>query len=107
MDSPQEVIQAWTAKLLANPEQAEKMNAVYKFVIEGEGGGTWVLHCKNPVEVTASDGPADCTICVHAKYFVAIAKGELNPQVAFMGGQIRVSGDMSQALKLSSIMGGT
>ena len=34
-----------------------------------------------------------------------INAGRLNPQMAFMSGKIKVSGDMSLAMKLGSIMG--
>jgi putative sterol carrier protein len=35
-----------------------------------------------------------------------INAGRLNPQMAFMSGKIKISGDMSLAMKLGSIMGG-
>jgi putative sterol carrier protein len=35
-----------------------------------------------------------------------INAGRLNPRMAFMSGKIKISGDMSLAMKLGSIMGG-
>ncbi|MBN8549536.1 MAG: SCP2 sterol-binding domain-containing protein [Deltaproteobacteria bacterium] len=105
MNSPQDVIKTWTARVLADPQGIAALDATYKFIVKGPGGGSWVFRCKNPVGVSEGEGAADCTISMNAGDFVCLAKGELNPQMAFMSGKLDVEGDLELALKLGSIVG--
>ena len=47
---------------------------------------------------------ADCTITVAKEDLEAIARGELDPTMAFMTGKLKIDGDMSLAMKLQPIM---
>ncbi len=89
---------------MANAAKVSKLEATYKFVIGGAGGGSWLLRCRSPVSLEKGEGPADCTIRMDAGDFVALGNGELNPQIAFMTGQLNVEGDLELALKLSEIV---
>lgn len=105
MDTPQEIINSWSARVLADPKGIAKLDATYKFVVTGAGGGSWIFRCKEPVAVSEGQGSADCTITMNAPDFVALGKGELNPQMAFMSGRLDVDGDLELALKLGAIVG--
>jgi putative sterol carrier protein len=54
-------------------------------------------------KVSQEDQPADCTISVSQSDFIELVTGKLNPMMAFMGGKIKVDGDMSVAMKLQSL----
>ncbi len=93
-------------RLKAKPDLAGKINASYKFVVNGDGGGTWVVDLKQPGGVvTKGDGEANCTITVGAQDFVDIVNGKTNAQMAFMTGKLKVAGDMGLAMKLSQLLG--
>ncbi|MAM63424.1 SCP2 sterol-binding domain-containing protein [Maritimibacter sp. UBA3975] len=51
-----------------------------------------------------ADEPADCTIRISEKNLVKLLTGKLNPMTAFAMGKIKVSGDMSVAMKLSQLV---
>ena len=55
--------------------------------------------------VKASDGAADCTISLTAEVLQKLRDGDINPMMAVMGGQIKISGDMGLAMKVQSLMG--
>ena len=60
-------------------------------------------------EIKTAKGKADApklTITQAIEDWREINAGRLNPQMAFMSGKIKISGDMSLAMKLGSIMGG-
>ena len=55
--------------------------------------------------VKASEDAADCTISLTAEVLQKLKDGEINPMMAVMGGQIKISGDMGLAMKVQSLMG--
>lgn len=51
------------------------------------------------------EAEADCTLTADADTFEAILNGDLNPTTAFMGGRLRVDGDMGMAMRLAGSLG--
>ncbi len=93
---------------IANVDAAriQGINGVILFELSGEGGGKWTLALadgKAKLEEGETASP-DVTISMDASDFVAMTSGELNAVSAFMQGKIRISGDMSLAMRLQSIL---
>lgn len=59
----------------------------------------------SPSVVDNEDTPADCTIKVSKDDFEQMVAGNLNAQMAFMTGKLKVEGDMSIAMQLGSVLG--
>jgi putative sterol carrier protein len=95
----------------ANPDQSAKIkdiNTVIQVVLTGEGGGDYYMELTGG-EIKTAKGKVDApklTITQAIEDWREINAGRLNPQMAFMSGKIKISGDMSLAMKLGSIMGG-
>ncbi len=47
---------------------------------------------------------ADCTVAITLENLNAMLAGELDPVTGFMGGKLKVSGDMSIAMKLQRVI---
>ncbi len=71
----------------------------------GDDGMVRIDGVSSPTVIDNEDTDADCTVKVSMDNFVQIAEGNLNAQMAFMTGKIRVEGDMSIAMQLGSILG--
>lgn len=82
---------------------AEPIGGTLKFEVDGVG--ILIDGTSDTNTVSASDGQADCTISLTAEVLKKLRDGEINPMMAVMGGQIKISGDMGLAMKVQSLMG--
>lgn len=89
--------------LAKNAALAGAVGAVYKFVLEGEGGGTWVVNLKGTPGVTAGDGDAECTLKLAASDYVDMMEGRAKGEDLFFAGKLQIEGDPLLAMKLQSI----
>ena len=90
-----------------NPEQAEGLNAVVQFNLSGDNGGNWF--------VTVADGQCDvgegqaeeptATVSMDGSDYVDMISGKLSPVTAFMGGKVKVDGDLAAVMKLQTAFG--
>ena len=106
--TPKEYFEKNQEQLLADPANVEKakseVGAIYKFVVTGDNGGTWVLNFKDDVGLTEGDGDAGCTVTVTDSDFMDIVEGRIDGQMAFMQGKLRIDGDMALAMKLQLVL---
>ncbi len=73
-----------------------------KFDIEGEGA---IIIDSDGVRAADLDEEADVTLSADAETFQEILEGELNPTTAFMGGRLKLDGDMGTAMRLGGYLG--
>lgn len=88
-----------------NPSAAGNLHVSYLFDITGPNGGQWTLEVndgKCNLKQGITDNPS-VTISIADQDWLAIKNGKLNSQTAFMMGKLRVSGDMSLAMKLQEM----
>jgi putative sterol carrier protein len=82
---------------------ASPIGGSIKFEVDGQG---IIIDGKGDTNtVSASNGEADCTISLTAEVLEKLRDGDLNPMMAVMGGQIKITGDMGLAMKVQSLMG--
>ena len=87
------------------PDAAKGMKAVYQFDLTGDNGGKYSLAIDDG-QLTVGDGThasPNITITMSANDYLDMVNGKLNPQMAFMGGKLKIKGDMSLALKMQQI----
>ena len=84
-------------------QTAAPIGGTIKFEIDGEG--IYIDGTGETNTVKASNDAADCTIAMTAEVLRKLRDGEINPMMALMGGQIKISGDMGLAMKVQSLMG--
>ena len=84
-------------------ENADPIGGTLKFVIDesivfidGSGGSN---------VISEDDKDADCTISTSLEVLLKLKNGEINPMMAVMGGQIKITGDMGLAMKVQSLLG--
>lgn len=85
-------------------DKAANYSTVFHFDIAGETGGQYTVDIQNG-EVNVSDGlngTAECLVTSDDKTYEDVELGRMSPEMAFMGGQIKVSnlGAMMQFAKM-------
>lgn len=96
-------LEATTASVKTKAEAADQLNSTVKFQFNGGEGVIFVDGNTDPNSVSNEDKEADCTILVDYEDFQKMLSGEMNPMGAFMGGKLKVEGNMGVAMKLTNI----
>lgn len=92
----------------ADPSVQQKLqgvNGVVKFVIDGSGT-YWLKISNGQVEGGKGEPPsaANATITQSLDTFRKIQARQLDPQMAFMQGLLKISGDMGLIMRLAQLM---
>jgi putative sterol carrier protein len=95
-----EVMQKLPEAFLA--AKAGNAKAVVQFNLSGEGGGTYTVTIgdgKCQVAEGPATAPTTAIVTAAAADYLAIARNELNAVSAFMGGKLKIAGDMSLMMR--------
>ncbi len=87
------------------PENAVGLDTVIQYNLSGDEGGEWIITIKDG-ECTVVSGTAPqpkLTFSAKAKDFMDILSGKTDGMAAFMKGKIKLKGDMSLAMKLTTL----
>lgn len=103
MTTPADIFAKTPDNLMA--DKAGDMKAAVAFDLSGENGGQWTVKIADgacTVEEGLVDG-ADATISMTGSDYVDMMTGKLNPMMAFMGGKVKVSGDLNTVMKFQTM----
>ena len=96
-------------KSLITPDLVKSINGVYSFNITDASPADWYLDLKNEggkLGSGAFDGKVDCSLIMNTDVFNKLTNGSLKASAAFMGGKLKLKGNMGLAMKLEKVMGG-
>jgi putative sterol carrier protein len=96
-------LESSTETIRSNMGDDSGLGATVKFDF-GDDGLIFMDGASSPNAVSNDDAEADCTISMSLEDFENMLTGDLDPTTAFMMGKLKVEGDMSIAMKLSSVM---
>ena len=88
-----------------DPDAASGLDIVIQHDLTGDGGGSYYAAIKDGA-CTVTEGSHDSpsmTMTLEAVDFVALTSGELDGMAAFMGGKLKIAGDMSLAMKMQTL----
>ncbi len=96
-------LESSTELIRQNMGEDSGLGATVKFDL-GDDGKIFLDGKTVPNSVSNDDADAECTITMSMEDFASMLAGDLDPTTAFMMGKLKVDGDMSIAMKLSSVV---
>lgn len=99
MSSIDEIVSALSEKL----SSAKPFGKKIKFVLDGNN--VFLDGTATPPTVSLADDAADATISASLEVFEKLMNKQLNPQMAFMSGKVKLQGDMMAAMALQKVFG--
>jgi len=102
-----QVFQTMAEALKSQPDMVSKVGAVMQFnVSKGDQKQIWTVDLKNaPGGITTGEkGKADVTFTLSDDDFVALTSGKANAQNLFMGGKLKLAGNMGVAMKFGKVI---
>ena len=88
-----------------NSGAAQGLDVAFQFDITGEGGGSWNVGVKDgacQIREGSHEAPT-VTLTMSCETWLSIVNRELNAMQAFMGGQLKVVGDIMLAQRIPEL----
>ncbi len=95
---------AFTSSVREKVGDDSGLDATIKFAFT-DGGVLFIDGKSSPNAVSNDDAEAQCTVKVSSEDFGKLVSKELDPMAAFMGGKLKIEGDMGIAMKLGRLFG--
>ncbi len=96
-------LQACTEAIRSKVGSDSGLGASVKFDC-GADGVIRVDGASTPNSVSNDNVDADCTVGITLENLAAMLTGDLDPTTGFMAGKLKVSGDMSVAMRLQRVI---
>ena len=101
-----EIFNEMQKRMDQNPSKLVGLKGVFQFDIGGPDSGIYSVAIADG-KAAVSEGPsssADITITMASNDFGDLIEGRLDPMAAFMGGKLKVNGDMMLAMQLQTLL---
>jgi putative sterol carrier protein len=103
----EDTIQGWIDKMQDYfiPEKAAGIDTSIQLHLSGEQGGDWAIVIKDKKLTVTKDAllTPRLTLAGDAQDVLKILSGQMDGMRAFMQGKVKVSGDMSLAMKMMNL----
>jgi putative sterol carrier protein len=101
-----EIFNQMQGRMDANPGKLAGIQAVFQFDIGGTDPGIYfvVIDDGKAAVNEGSYASPDITLTVSSNDFADLVEGRLDGVMAFMGGKLKVKGDMMLAMRLQSLL---
>ena len=104
MHTTREIFSKIERKIKERTQEFSTIGAVYKFVLNGPDGGTWIVDLReSSYGVRQTEEEANCTFKSSDKNFIKLVNGKLKPEMALLTGKVKIAGDIGLAMKFGNL----
>ncbi|MFA9470927.1 MAG: wax ester/triacylglycerol synthase family O-acyltransferase, partial [Deltaproteobacteria bacterium] len=76
----------------------------FQLRITGADEKSWMIDLEDRSVTEGNGRPADATLTIRASHLAEILRGNLDPQIAFVQGKLRVDGDINRAIEFGALL---
>jgi putative sterol carrier protein len=76
----------------------------FQLRITGEDDKSWMIDLEERSITEGNGRPTDATLTIRDAHLAEILRGNLDPQIAFVQGKLRVDGDINKAIEFGSLL---
>ncbi|MGB5194486.1 MAG: wax ester/triacylglycerol synthase family O-acyltransferase [Polyangiales bacterium] len=103
-----ELTSAFVDQMRSTLEQAPKDRSLgegtFQLRITGVSDRSWMIDLSDRSVTEGNGRPADATLTIRDAHLAQILQGELDPQIAFVQGKLRVDGDVNKAIEFGTLL---
>ncbi len=103
-----EMTAAFVEQMRSTLEQAPNDRSLqegkFQLRITGAGEQSWMIDMHDRSVTEGNGRPADATLTIRDAHLAEILRGNLDPQIAFVQGKLRVEGDINKAIEFGSYL---
>jgi WS/DGAT/MGAT family acyltransferase len=86
------------------PDDRSLQDGKFQLRITGAGEQSWMIDMHDRSVTEGNGRPADATLTIRDAHLAEILCGNLDPQIAFVQGKLRVEGDINKAIEFGSFL---
>lgn len=99
---------AFVEQMRSTLEQAPKDRSLgegtFQLRITGVSDRSWMIDLSDRSVTEGNGRPTDATLTIRDAHLAQILQGELDPQIAFVQGKLRVDGDVNKAIEFGTLL---
>jgi len=76
----------------------------FHLCVTGADDKSWTIDLQDRSVTEGNGRPADATLTIRDAHLAEILRGNLDPQIAFVQGKLRVDGDINKAIEFGSLL---
>jgi WS/DGAT/MGAT family acyltransferase len=103
-----ELTDAFVAQMRTTLEKAPKDRSLgegtFLLCITGAADRSWTIDFEDRSVTEGNGQPPDATLTIRDAHLAEILKGNLDPQIAFVQGKLRVDGDINKAIEFGALL---
>ena len=103
-----EVTAAFVSQMRSTLEQAPADRSLgegkFQLKITGADEKSWMIDLEDRSVTEGNGQPADATLTIREAHLAEILRGNLDPQIAFVQGKLRVDGDINKAIEFGALL---
>ena len=104
----QAITEAFVDKMRSTLEDAPKDRSLgdgrFQLRITGAADRRWTVDLEERSVSEGNGKPADATLTIRDAHLAEILRGNLDPQIAFVQGKLRVDGDINKAIEFGALL---
>ena len=103
-----EVTAAFVGQMRSTLEQAPADRSLgegkFQLKITGADEKSWMIDLEDRSVTEGNGQPVDATLTIREAHLAEILRGNLDPQIAFVQGKLRVDGDINKAIEFGALL---